>query len=153
MTGTKNSYNVLATTFYLKDGAIHRVKDDSVVPKFSPPSKNGYYVINTPWGTMKHSRAIWILHNKKDIPPGGVIDHVNRDRADDDPSNLRLSDIRRNTLNSARVDSAKGYTYVKWKNKYQAFGSEHGTTVFLGEYDSADEAQRAHLEHKQNYDS
>jgi len=70
------------------------------------------------------------------------IDHVNRDRLDNQVSNLRLVSNQQNSFNR----DSKGY--YKRKNKYIANIHINGKTIYLGIYETEAEASNAYQQAK-----
>ncbi len=46
-----------------------------------------YYFART---SVYKNRAVWIIHNRKRIPPGYHIDHIDLDKTNDHPDNLKI---------------------------------------------------------------
>ena len=69
---------------------------------------NGYRVCKATVGghslCLLAANVVWVLHHKKDIPSGSLIDHLNRNRLDNDPSNLAVVSNRSNVINGHRCD-------------------------------------------------
>ena len=72
-----------------------------------------------------------------------IIDHKNRDKLDNQVSNLRLVSQQQNNFNK----NVKGYT--KRGNKYQAIIKINGKKIYLGTYETETEAHNAYLIAKQ----
>ena len=75
--------------------------------------------------------------------PKKVIDHINRDKSDNQVSNLRVVSNHENTFNT----NAKGY--YKQGNKYSANIQINGKTIYLGRFETKEEANNAYLIAKQ----
>ena len=75
--------------------------------------------------------------------PKKVIDHINRDKLNNQVSNLRLVSQQQNNFNK----NVKGYT--KRGNKYQAIIKINGKKIYLGTYETETEAHNAYLIAKQ----
>lgn len=103
-------------------------------------SPNGYVYVNVDGVRYAAHRVAWALHHGE-IPPKHLeIDHINRDRSDNRPENLRLvtpSTNQRNTL--SRTDLPKGVCIHKGTGKYQASIRWH-----LGTFSTAEEADAAY---------
>ena len=70
------------------------------------------------------------------------IDHVNRNRLDNCVSNLRLVSNQENSFNR----NAKGY--YKHYNRYVANIHINGKTIYLGSFETKEEAHNAYLQGK-----
>ena len=75
------------------------------------------------------------------------IDHINRNRADNRICNLRNVTHQVNQWNN----NAKGYIYHKRDKKYQAQIALNNKLIYLGLYDTPEEARQAYLNAKQKY--
>ena len=74
--------------------------------------------------------------------PKKVIDHINRDKLDNQVSNLRIVSQQENTFNR----NVKGY--YKRGNKYVARIYINGKKICLGTYETETEAHNAYLQAK-----
>ena len=73
-----------------------------------------------------------------------VVDHINMDGLDNRKCNLRLCDRFENLWNNRRSPGKSGYIGVrKEKNKYMARISISGKAMYLGLYDTKEEAAKA----------
>ena len=77
------------------------------------------------------------IHNPKQ-----VIDHINRDKLDNQVSNLRIVSNQENQFNT----NAKGY--YKKGNKYEAKIQINGKKIYLGYFETTEEAHNAYLQAK-----
>ena len=75
------------------------------------------------------------------------IDHINRNKTDNRICNLRNVTHQVNTWNSKH----KGYYYHKRDKKYMARIALNNKTIYLGLYDTPEEARQAYLNAKQKY--
>ena len=75
--------------------------------------------------------------------PKKVIDHINRNRLDNQVSNLRIVSNQQNQWNR----NAKGYT--KEGNNYKARIVINNKKIYLGRFDTEEEANNAYLIAKQ----
>jgi len=96
--------------------------------------------------TMTH-RLIYIMHNG-DIEEGLEIDHKNGIKDDNRIDNLRLVTTQENALNRPK---AKGYYWVKERQKYYAKITVDGKSKFLGLFDLAKDAAQAYQVAKEKY--
>lgn len=76
-----------------------------------------------------------------------VVDHINRDKADNRKQNLRLCTESENILNAKlnknNKSGYKGVTWNKRKNKWDAFITDHYKHIFLGGFENKDDAIEA----------
>jgi hypothetical protein len=84
--------------------------------------------------------------------PSNVIDHINGDRTDNRLSNLRVVTTAGNSQNhhSARADSLSGLKGVSRKKDGRWFAriTVDGNRLFLGHFDTAEQAHSAYVEAK-----
>jgi hypothetical protein len=97
-------------------------------------------------GKQKHykiHRLIALAFLGLDIDnPKKVIDHVNRNKLDNQVSNLRLVSNQENQFNT----NAKGYT--KCGNKYRVRIAVNDKSIYLGTFETKEEAHNAYLQAK-----
>ena len=84
----------------LRDGELlkyHSVKKQFYRVKATVHPSNGRYRYNIKVGksqrTIQRNRLHWMISNRELIPEGIDVDHKDRDKKNDDPSNLRLRGI------------------------------------------------------------
>tara|TARA_R110000868_G_scaffold138711_1_gene353060 strand:- start:10 stop:465 length:456 start_codon:yes stop_codon:yes gene_type:complete len=75
------------------------------------------------------------------------VDHIDRNRLNNSVDNLRLVNHQQNNFNR----NAKGYTFNKQRQKYHAQIMVNGTQIFLGLFNTAEEAHEAYLTAKAKY--
>ena len=93
-----------------------------------------YKVCNPEWDITDSSRE-------------NEIDHICGVRPKDNRiENLRVLNHHKNNCNNLHF--AKGYTLDKRRNKYQASIKINGKTIYLGGYDTQEEAREAYLKAK-----
>ncbi len=76
------------------------------------------------------------------------IDHINRNRLDNRRENLRLVEQRTNMNNVDFVLNSKGYHFQKKTNKYRVQIGNYGKKIFVGLFDTPEEARAAYVEAK-----
>lgn len=81
-------------------------------------------------------------------PAGMLVDHKNGDTLDNRKSNLRIATYQ---INNHNVHSAKGYTWNKAANKWQAQIAINRKPMYLGLYNTEAEARAAYLKAKKKY--
>ncbi len=112
--------------------------------------KNGYIQFTT---TISYRKCIaiyahqfaWYWVNKECVEE---IDHINSVRDDNRIINLRAVTKQQNQFN--RI-SAKGYTWCKRDNKWKSQIQLNKKVIFLGRYNSEQEARNAYLAAKEIY--
>lgn len=94
------------------DGHKSQVKAGQVAGTLT---KLGYWETNLDKVCYKVHRIVWALFNKQNTPTNKIIDHINRDRSDNSPENLRLVSPEENALNgSLRKNNTSGVKGVCW---------------------------------------
>ena len=123
-----------------------RVKVGAVI---SCQDSRGYVVVRLDGVLHRVHRLVWLFVHGK-MPK--LIDHVNRDPADNRISNLRECSVRDNALNkSMQSNNTTGYTGVsfdKVKKLYRATTSVYSKQVFLGYFKTPEEAYKVYLEQR-----
>lgn len=116
---------------------------------------HGYKVIGFSWGGrylhIKNHHVVWRLMTKKKIPDHLQIDHINGDRKDNRPTNLRLVTPKENGRNQKRhKTNATGLPGVDVKQgKYRARITYEGRQVHLGYFLTPEDAHEAWLKAKE----
>ena len=75
------------------------------------------------------------------------VDHIDRDKTNNNLSNLRMVTHQKNTFNT----KAKGYTWHKTRQKWMAFIGKDGKQHYLGLFTTEEEAHQAYLDAKEIY--
>jgi hypothetical protein len=103
----------------------------------------GYMFVCVDYAKYKVHRIVWAMTHRRD-PGQGVVDHIDRNKLNNSPSNLRLLDKRLNALNSGLgTKNTSGFKGVHWytrERQWVAKGKEYGTTRVLGYFHSKDDA-------------
>jgi hypothetical protein len=106
-------------------------------------NKSGFYVQGQSYENGKE-KTIYLHRFITNAPPGYSVDHINRNPLDNRDENLRIVTHAENLQNQkVRVDNRTGYrgvTYMKEFNKYRARIRVNGEYIYLGYYDTAEEA-------------
>ena len=114
---------------------------------------NGYRLLRVNQKNMWAHRVAWLLATGED-PEGFVVDHINGDRLDNRIENLRLATYSQNSANAKRhsrnTSGLKGASRVfkrgKWTGRWQATITYRREQMYLGSFDTKEEAHAAYLE-------
>ena len=117
---------------------------------------DGYYSIALKYNNIqKHyrvNRIIYKFNNPDwdihDTSRDNQIDHIDNCRTNNIIENLRVVNHSQNQQNRP---SAKGYTWLKKSQKYMAYIRINKKQIYLGCYDTAEEARNAYLVGKEKY--
>ena len=114
-------------------------------------NENGYYRTNIGGRKFLFNRIVYYAHNPEwdiwDSSDDNEIDHIDRNKTNNNISNLRVVTSSENCLNRDYVDNAKGYYYDKSRGKYKVqFRSK-----YIGRYHTEQEAQDVYREIKDKY--
>ena len=102
----------------------------------------GYYRIKMRNRTYLNHRIIWTLSTGYD-PGAYQIDHIDGNRTNNDPGNLRLASHRLNSQN--KINRSRYGIGVKFRDgKYQARIRIDGKLIHLGTFDIAESASAAY---------
>ena len=111
--------------------------------------KSGYMHVCVDGVHYRLHRVMWLLYYGEF--PKGVIDHIDGNKLNNKISNLRDVSIKENNLNMrrSRVDSTTGFLGVCVKRKRFCARIRHeGKKLYLGTFDTPEEAHKVYLEHK-----
>lgn len=107
-------------------------------------SPSGYRVAMIGRRLFQVHRLAWLyVHG---VWPDGEIDHVNRKRADNRLCNLRVATRVQNIANRAAQNGRemKGITFTR--GRWQAQIRKNGRNIYLGLYDTAEEAHSVYFD-------
>lgn len=130
-----------------EDGTVVDVLlDEEDVPKIFPYKWHcDKYCKSAEAGFMHRLIMGCAVHDNGEL----VVDHINRNPFDNRKENLRLATKQQNGFNSKIRDNNKsGVMGVSWstdKRKWRAYLSVDGCQLFLGYYDTFDDAVKARL--------
>jgi hypothetical protein len=98
-------------------------------------NRNGYWQVEIKGKQYKAHRLIWAMVHGRD--PGAMeIDHIDMDRSNNHPTNLRLVTKQQNARNSGLdANNTSGHRGVSWMpriNRWMAYGTASGKRVYLG---------------------
>ena len=146
------------------EGIKLRVHENGVVEKWSKwrklwlstkymkPNSQGYKTIQL-WNGKHYTYTVhrivaWVfldldIHNSTQ-----QVDHIDRNRLNNHITNLRIVSSLQNNWN---LPPCKGYTLNKINNKWKAQIRVKGKQIWLGDYDTENEASQAYKTAKQTY--
>jgi len=108
----------------------------------------GYIRVRINNKTYQHHRLVYFLHNNDwdihDTCCDNSIDHIDRDKSNNNIENLRVVTHQQNHWNR----DGKGYYFHKARGKYEAQINVDGKSKSLGLFETEDEARRAYLNAK-----
>jgi hypothetical protein len=110
--------------------------------------RQGYRRVRVDGTPYQLHRLIWKLVTGED-PGELVIDHIDGDGSHNAWHNLRIATQKQNNSNCRSRTSSSGLrgAYRNPKSgKYYSQVSHHGTEIYLGTFDTAEEANAAHVE-------
>jgi outer membrane receptor for ferrienterochelin and colicin len=81
----------------------------------------GYYCVMIDYKTYKCHRIVYALHNKTTDFDNKLIDHIDCNRTNNNPDNLRLVDKTMNNINSKINKSNTGYKYIHYNEEEKCF--------------------------------
>lgn len=116
-------------------------------PVRTTKAPNGYLNISWLRKNWRIHRIIWMLVNDAPLLPSDEIDHINRVRDDNRPSNLRKATHQQNQWNAGlRSDNTSGIRGVckKPNNRWEANITVNGKPQYLGLFKSPQEAAEAY---------
>jgi hypothetical protein len=110
--------------------------------------KTGYIQLRT---TIKPQQVLLAHHFAYFMTYGNVdfnvLDHINHNKTDNRISNLRNVTQQQNTFNN----KAKGYCYDKRSGKYESYIKINYKKIYLGKFNTEQEAREAYLNAKKKY--
>lgn len=93
--------------------------------------------------------TVWMHREILGMRGVGLVDHINQDRLDNRRSNLRPATKRLNALNAKRRrDNSSGAHGVRWHKAARKWTAEiyvRGRSIYLGLFDTIEEAISARL--------
>ena len=131
-----------------KDGK-YKKGDKKLVEVGGLHKSTGYYRFELNTKTYYIHRVMGYAYLGLDIDDKTqVIDHIDRNRTNNNLINLRIVTQQQNTFNMSNI---KGYYWEKERNKYRAQIKLNGKTIFLGHFKTEICARLAYLTAKNHY--
>ena len=124
------------TLFTYKDGR------ERWIERSSNPDKKGYIRIQIGEKHYFAHRLIMIAFVGESEQE---VDHIDRNKSNNNFENLRYCSRTENALNRDYVDNAKGYGWHKSNKKWQAIISIDGKLKHLGYFDNEQDARTAYV--------
>jgi len=117
--------------------------------KTMKPNRYGYLRVAINNKMFQFHRIVYKSHNPNwniyDSSRDNSIDHIDNNKLNNNINNLRVVNHSENQLNKDVVRNAKGYTYDKKRNKYQAYININNKQKHLGRFDTKEEAHNVYL--------
>lgn len=113
-------------------------------------SSNGYLMINMCKDGKRKGKTVHRLVAEAFLPDYSAeldVDHIDRDKTNNNLSNLRMVTTQQNAFNT----KAKGYCWAKQKQKWKASICKDYKSYHLGYFDTKEEAHQAYLDAKEIY--
>ena len=114
-------------------------------------NKQGYVIIYLVEKGIKFNirahQFIWFISNNY-TSVDKVIDHINGQRSDNRISNLRVVTQQENMFNQPK---AKGFHFKKDCNKFESYIKINRKKIYLGIFQTEEEARQAYLDAKKIY--
>lgn len=102
-------------------------------------NRDGYLTVVIKQQRFLAHRVIWAICNGAD--PGEMdVDHIDRDKSNNRPANLRLATRSQNCANKP----TQGVHQRKSSGKFQAYVYKDRACIHLGMFDTAEQARAAH---------
>ncbi len=128
----------LGYTYNPENGKIYGIYGKEIKGKYNA----GYIVINNSKFNLYGHQFGWYWVNKEIVEQ---IDHINGIRDDNRIINLRSVTHQQNMFNT----KAKGYSWHKTSNKWQSQIYLNNKKIYLGLFETEDEAREAYITAKQ----
>lgn len=110
-------------------------------------SSSGYATVYKD-GTMKKlNRIVLEWHLGRNIKDKHIADHISGDISDNTIGNLREVTCSQNSMNT----KSKGYSFDKNRNKWQVRIMVNGKNIYIGRYNTEDEAIKASSQARLEY--
>lgn len=105
---------------------------------------NGYYYVKINNSTYLNHRVIFAIYNNIIDFDSKQIDHIDNNKLNNNPKNLRLSNAFQNQHNKSKqknnTSGEKNIFLVKTNNKYRCTMRYYGKNIHIGIFDTLEEA-------------
>ena len=129
--------------FHYKDGHLYWIKPGRRRTLSKPAgtlNKAGYIIVRMNCKNYSAHRIIWEMHNGE-ILNGLQIDHIDRNKSNNNISNLRLATHQQNNQNKV----SKGFHWYEQTQKWRAEIQSNDIKKHIGYYDTIIDARAAYL--------
>jgi hypothetical protein len=143
-------------TMMIEDGVIKVLNGEEWIIKpfsFSSKKKPKYKRASFSFNKNKETklylhRLIYFAHNPSwnifDNKKNNLIDHIDKNPLNCNIENLRVVNQQQNSFNR----NVRGYSFDKVNNKYRAVIKVNGIQIFIGYYETHEQAHQAYLNKK-----
>ncbi len=107
---------------------------------------SGYKIVRVNGKGYAVHRLIWIMFNGN-IPDGMLIDHIDRNKLNNNIKNLRLATYQENNRNN----SSNGFTWEPERKVFRSAIKIDGKKKHIGRYETILDARAAYLQARQKY--
>lgn len=135
-------------------GKILSFKRDIVSEILPSPNGHGYLRVVLMKNNKKHYKLLHRLLYETfcgAIPDNMVIDHIDRNKTNNNLSNLRTVTESQNRINTDIVDGANGCSYHKRDDLWRARINVNNKEILIGYFKKKEDAHLAYLEAKKKY--
>ena len=112
---------------------------------FKGNDKEGYCILSLNKNPVKSHRVVMSLYLDRTLQDDEQVDHIDNNKINNHPSNLRIVSNRTNCQNKLIHKEGKVCGVRKVGKKYNAYISIQGKRVDLGVFDTEEEAKEAYL--------
>lgn len=109
---------------------------------------NGYVLVRLDGKIIQAHKIAWALEYNCLPPAGSDVDHIDGNKENNAPSNLRLATRSQNNYNAKKrsdnTSGFKGVSYDARREKWEARLCVEGVTHFVGRFCTAEEAKAAY---------
>lgn len=145
-------FETVLKEFYWENGFVCRRSDGKI---FKYPRANGkhYVKISHKGATIQYHNVVWML-TKGEIPENFTVDHIDRNKLNNQPENLRLATKQQQVFNRrghGKTAKCKGVYFHRRSGKYIARAMIDGKDYYLGGFTDEEVAGVAYLEFVKNY--